>query len=432
MIDEYLNKIDSLNEVYVGKIPEIQAIENAIHNARQKYIKFPINITKNTYKDKDLDKIQEAIEKAFGFYSVSFIVDYLPIENAYTIPICYNIDMAPEDHIIPYKGGYRYDNKLKYCTQIFVTTSVFCDSKYTDAEITGAVLHEIGHNFIITKRMRNPYRSFRDAYELMKKNTGLMKLLTLLPKWWYEQTYSLDGKENTNKQWQIIRNNPLISPVYDIFHKFFALLNEFISISIDFISEVNGQITILKIASASAYILNTTLGFQQTEELTQKRAMEYLSDSFANIYGYGPECISFIKKIELSKKRIDPGAYMPHIILIRKIIELPYLISVFAYDAHPTTALRLTKLIEDLKYESSKSNLSSKTKKELQEQIKKLEDIKDEMIREADNLPLIDRKRYIKLLYKRTLDEKRTQREQEYVSPKEIDKYYADMLKKDR
>lgn len=430
MIDHYLEAIDSINEVYAGRLPEIQEIENAISRARKKYLG-KIALFKNTYSDPDLFFIQEAIQKAFGFYSVTFILEYNLNPNAYTSPICYNIDMAPEDHIIPYKGGYRYDKKLHYCTTICITTAAFCDSKFTDQEITGAILHEIGHNFVITKEIENPYRSFRSAYEIMKAQTGLLKLLTAIPRFVYEKMYSLKGKEASGLQWELIRSNPVLSTYYDILFKINTLTTYIARLVRVFNYELYGKQTAAKLGTIIGYSLNS-FNINRNQNLVQKKAMEYLSDSFATIYGYGPDVISFLKKLELSKKNIDPGAYMPHVIIFRRILELPYLTVAYAMDSHPDTAMRLNKVLDDLKHEASKSNLDSKTKKELQIQIAKLEKIKSEMIEEAEKIPIVDRKRYIKLLWVNSLDRKRTESEEAYVSPEEIDKYYADLLKRNR
>lgn len=431
MIDYYLNRIDSINEVYAGRIPEVQAIEDAVHIARQKYLG-KMSLFKNSYKDQDLFLIQNAIEKAFGFYSVSFILEFSMIQNAYTSPIVYNIDVAPEDYMIPFKGGYKYDPKARFCTCICMTSSIFCDATFTDAEITAAILHEIGHNFIITKNMEAQYKAFRDAYEIMKTQTGLLKIFTAIPLWIYDKLYSLKWKEINNNIWNYIKNHPVLASWYDILFKYNSLVVYIQKLVSKVSSEWSGRTTITKIVNTLQYSM-LQLNIHSNTKLIEGKAREYLADSFATIYGYGPESISFIKKLELSKKNIDPGAYMPHVIIMRKISELPFLTSAYAKDVHPDTAMRLSKQLDDLKREAAKSNLDSKTKKELQVQIAKMEKIKNEMIDEANNLPIADRKRYIKLLWKDSLENKsRTETEEDYVSGEEMDKYYSDLLKRNR
>lgn len=441
--NRYLGKIDLLNEVYTGKIPEVLSIEEKIRKARQKYLVSGNNRweeIKGTTNDKDIDAIGKEIAKTFGFYSCVLLV-YPDVEpNAGTSPITYAIDMIPEEHVIPYKGGYKYDNKLKYCTFIMTTTAVFCNPDYTDAEITAILLHEVGHNFIMTKKICLTYKSFRDTYELLKmaEKAGQLTAAGKADLEAYEKYYTIKGKENTNNELRneyIDVDDSTARYTEKQFTKQSKSTNIFNAI-VAFFGQLDFGIFDALSKSFVILFVNSNVDKEMnglTEELIRHRSMEYLADSFAAVYGYGPELSSGLYKLETGKNRIlDIARFLPWTALFKKILQVPYISSIYLIADHPNSIARMNNILNNLKAEVKKEKLDDKTKQCLLENIAQIEELQKEITSYQKKWKFFDKYHYAKTFL--ALATKRgdapSQRELDYASSKEIDKFYDGLLKK--
>lgn len=441
---EYLTRIDILNEVYAGKIPEVLAIEEKISKARKKYIDSgnrKYEDIRGTSNDKDIDAIGKEIAKAFGFYSCIFLV--LPdVEvNAATNPITYCVDMVPEQHVIPFKGGYKYDNKLKYCTYMITSTALFCNPDYTDAEITAIFLHEVGHNFVMTKKICLTYKSFRDTYEILKMaqkagqltSEGQRQLDEL------ENYYTIKGKKSMSDEIrkEIVdandadaRNTENATGSASKFCNVFGAICDFIweLMSLGIPTTLSKMLTISFINKNVDKELN---GLQ--EEVIRSRSMEYLADSFATVYGYGPELSSALYKLETYKnRRIDLVRFLPINALVKKFLQVPYLSAMYLIVDHPNSAARMNNMLNNLKAEVKKENLDPKTKQCLMENIAQIEALQKEIASYEKNWKFFDKYHYAKAFLALATKRKDspTAKELDYASPKEIDKFYDNLLKK--
>ena len=88
-----LLNVEPINEVYFGKTPELQKIENQLGKFRSKYMENYIK-TPLINKDPDLLKYNRMMEEYFGFGIFSLSIIEIPKVNAYTISVSGTFDTA--------------------------------------------------------------------------------------------------------------------------------------------------------------------------------------------------------------------------------------------------------------------------------------------------------------------------------------------------
>lgn len=441
---DYLTRLDSINEVYAGKIPDILEIENKIAKARKKYL--DKGYTKwedirGTTNDKDIDVIAKEIAKVFGFYSCILLITPEIMPNAATSPVTFCVDMVPEEHVIPYKGGYKYDTKLKYCTYIYTTTAIFCNPDYSDAEVTAILLHEIGHNFVMTKKICLFYKSLRDTYEILKlaQKAGELTKEQKDELDQYEKLLTMDARKNNSdllrKEVIDVDDNTARSNEW-YFGTKSKMENIFSAIG-DFITELitlGIPTTLNKIYTISFVNKNVDKELSNLEEETIRyRSMEYLADSFATVYGYGPELSSALYKLETGKNRyINLVRFLPINALVKKFLQLPYFSAMYMIVDHPNSAARMNHMLVNLKAEVKKEKIDDKTKQCLLENIAEIEALQKEIESYEKNWKFFDKYHYAKAFLALVTKRKDapTSRELDYASSKEVDKFYDKLLKK--
>ena len=147
-----MNEFDELlmlDELYVGETPFISKLINAVSKAREPYVG---KLKKPIKGNKDFIKIGDMIAEEFGFHAVTFMVPYDVSMNAFTYPITMAIDKSVSD----IKPKFFADHGLKYdkstsqlCIIVAVTAGVWFNEDFSDREVVAAMLHEIGHSFVL-------------------------------------------------------------------------------------------------------------------------------------------------------------------------------------------------------------------------------------------------------------------------------------------
>lgn len=424
---------DILNELYVGETAFINKLIDEVSKARAPYVG---KMKKPIKGNKDFIKIGDMIAKEFGFHSVTFMVPFDTSLNAFTYPITMNIDKS----IVNTKPKFYKDNGLKYdektsrlCILVAVTAGVWFNPKFTDREVVSAILHEIGHSFVLqSERMIDVIEANRLSIVFMvmygiilKLILGMMNpavLVTLPSDIKNIAKSSNKGKEIINQTTKELADNPLFVGV--------ASVGEYIStVAMNVFKEIfvifKGAINLI---SAPFGILDRILYPLNKQAYAVGRSQEYLSDSFAAMYGMGPEVSSFLMKIEL-----DPSAWgsnvekviakIPVIGALHETLNIPSLLLSNGISTHPSTPARINKILEELNKELKDSDLSPKTKEALKKNIKDLERIKDECTK-----PL-DKKKYDAEMVKRMMISfisKKGEAENDYED------YYTDLKERDK
>ena len=431
MIDlEFMLENDEiLNELYVGETPFIKDLIEEISRARSPYVgklKRPIK------GNKDFIRIGDMIAEEFGFKTVTFMVPYDTSMNVFTYPITNSFDKS----IYGIQPKFNKETGLKYNNSglsiiVAVTAGVWFSKEITDREVVAAMLHEIGHSFVLqSERMI-------DIIE-----TNRVALITMLIYQIVIDIYSLQfqrvpddiktiinssnkGKEIINKVTRECANNPLFIGFNGI-----NTIKEYITGVVNGIfkeisSLLDGPISIMTIPIA---LINKIFSILYKQDTAVSRSQEYLSDSFASMYGLGPEISTFLAKIEYSPS--SSGSYIDKFISITPIIgalhqsmKLPILMIMNGITTHPSTPARMDKIIQELNKELKDSDLNPKTKEELKKNIYELEKIKDEFISTSNS------KNYNAEMVKRFWIS--------YISNKgevndEIENYYTDLDKRNQ
>lgn len=105
-----------VNEVYMGRTPEIQKFYDNFSKLRNKYID-----TIKTPNDAEYKTIEKHIEKIFGFSIVHFEISPSQSVNAFTYPVAGNIFMDTDKYIRTTRnGGYKYDKEAQVSVLIYI------------------------------------------------------------------------------------------------------------------------------------------------------------------------------------------------------------------------------------------------------------------------------------------------------------------------
>ena len=137
-----------IQEVYFGRIPEIEEIFQEFVKLRTDYM--AIRTGKNS---KQIAKIEKLIEHFFGFKAFSLDIVNNNSPNAYTYPVASSIDINPVNYIETTSKGYRFKKEANVATISMITTGLFTNKAFSNEEVFATFLHEIGHSFV----HRSPY-----------------------------------------------------------------------------------------------------------------------------------------------------------------------------------------------------------------------------------------------------------------------------------
>ena len=390
------DELDLLNELYVGETKFINELIQAVSEARRPYVG---RLQRPIKGDRSLIRIGDMIAEEFGFYGVSFNIPFNTSLNAFTYPVTMSLD-KPVRSLKPQfdsKLGMKHAPVNQLCILICVTSGVWFNSKFTDREIVAAILHEVGHSFVVqtdrimpileTARLITILEIIYEAYvAILSGNVNVAS----------QAATDIIYSNNATKSLmvtidKVVSQNPLFSGISNIREYVYGVL-------VQVIKEVNAVMSpYVKLVSIPITLYTTVLNMLIMQPLINlKRSQEYLSDSFAAMYGLGPELTSFLSKIEYS-----PSAngsiiesivnQIPVIGALNEAVNIPILLITNTTSTHPSTVARVNKMIVELEKEVNNSDLSASTKKALKANIecikeneKKLIDIDNSLGRSND------------------------------------------------
>lgn len=379
-VPQYLDMVSEsdlytiLNEQYFQN-PKLTKLESLIGELRNTYINSGIETSINT--DPLVKEISELIEDIFGFTSFQLIIEPSMFHNAYTYPISSKIDAWN------YKKCVKKTNQGLQFTPIagvnivaHIYTGLLFDKKFTDREIVAVLLHEIGHNF--SDSINNTLGIFSNVKKVL-----LIPAIITNPK---AVSNIITGKVTDYNEY-MRKNYPDLVSAFNALKTFvgsttYVLLTFQRAFSVlpnvaasRFINVFNSAIQ-TAIKAPQNLIMNTIFNFFGKED-------EYTSDSFAAMYGYGPDQSSALLKLERTNnypvddvfKDTEFGA-----IYFGIMVEFTDILQQLLSDNHPATAKRLLNMLDTLEKEYNKPYINAKTKKAIKKEIddiKKL--IDDEM-----------------------------------------------------
>ena len=320
------------------------------------------------------------IEKQFGFYSVTLLLDSTALPNGLTISVCGTLDYGVLSGIISKvgKSGYHYDPKWKVSTIIAIGLPMFLDDRFSNGEIMAIIMHEVGHNFqnslspvlcgltVVSNIIDINLELFAIEDPSMKIARGF-SMFNL-----YKYFFNKMMKSKFAPAIILISNlynfitylfntnlNIVLTWPYQVLMKNIPNHINLIKIVIDRIKNFSTLTDIVKKDTAASFF-NLAHGYGN----------EVAADSFASMHGYGPELVTALKKMEAfnvagTSEVLNHTPLLGHIFgcIIAAFREIVIL------DPHPNTAARLSVCISTIEDDLEDKRLSPKLRLQLKKDL---------------------------------------------------------------
>lgn len=380
----------AVNETYFGKSKELEIIEKSFDKAIQ---------SKDKIDASSLGVVAKQLQKKFGFDNVSLGIDKSPGLNAYTY-----IDIADIKKMkIKTSEGYKA-LPGNTCSILVVFSPAMLSGVLSGKELTAITLHEIGHQFA-SKRILNS-SSLRYMASYIRGLSELDKIIRIAS----QETNSIAD------MFMMIRR--VISKLTeDAVFAIKYVINTLILLK-DILKTPTLKDTYNLIGDSTKFsrIMNYINNFDKVKKPIKVHDLEEeMADSFATIYGYGPELASALTKIEASDidEEFDPydNSFYNLYIYIPIYTLLSYIYTTDSGIAIQTSKRVYAQLLT-LRKEINDINTDAKTKKRILADIDELEKIYgkyiDERIEAAErNKVKSTTDRYNEEFWNRVLSNKR-------------------------
>ena len=343
----------AVNETYFGKSKELELIEKSFDKAIQ---------SKNKIDASSLGIVAKQLQKKFGFDNVSIGIDKSPGLNAYTY-----IDIADIKKMkIKTSEGYKA-LPGNTCSILVVFSPAMLSGVLSGKELTAITLHEIGHQFA-SKRILNS-SSLRYMASYIRGLSELDKIIRIAS----QETNSIAD------MFMMIRR--VISKLTeDAVFAIKYVINTLILLK-DILKTPTLKDTYNLIGDSTKFnrILNYINNFDKVKKPIKVHDLEEeMADSFATIYGYGPELASALTKIEASDidDEFDPydNSFYNLYIYIPIYTLLSYICTSDSGIAIQTSRRVYAQLLT-LRKEMNDINTDAKTKKRILADIDELEKV---------------------------------------------------------
>lgn len=343
----------AVNETYFGKSKELEIIEKSFDKAIQ---------SKDKIDTASLGVVAKQLQKKFGFDNVSIGIDKTPELNAYTY-----IDIADIKKMrIKTSEGYKA-LPGNTCSILVVFSPAMLSGVLSGKELTAITLHEIGHQFA-SKRILNS-SSLRYMASYIRGLSELDKIIRI-------------ASQETNS----------IADMFMMIRRVISKLTEDAVFAIKYV--INTLILLKDIlktptlkdtynligdSTKSNRIMNYIKNFDKVKKPIKVHDLEEeMADSFATIYGYGPELASALTKIEASDidEEFDPydNSFYNLYIYIPIYTLLSYICTSDSGIAIQTSRRVYAQLLT-LRKEMNDINTDAKTKKRILADIDELEKV---------------------------------------------------------
>lgn len=337
------NLMNTVLEYYQGKTKELKKCEQYCDNIIEKFgdTTNDFKFTKKpiTSDDGDVRELEKELAKMFKVNKVRIYWNSMGSVNAYTLTNSCITKAAANKNLMDGNGTNMNIN-------IIVDTLTLTTTGITGAELLALLLHEIGHNFYFC-----PALAFCDVFSWIT-SFGILPIIQLIAK-----GAIILGNEFVD----LIRKNvPIITNIIDTYNRWY--------------SEIS-----LIFKPANIILALPRVFYQQVNATSLlKYGEEKGADSFAARYGYGAELVTALKKMGVPKYSIY--GEMAHKSGIGRVFaditELSMdVVSGLMLDPHPSNDQRAAALIKKLKSDLAKGEYPAEVKKELQDEIVRLEKV---------------------------------------------------------
>lgn len=372
-----------LNEVYVGRLPEIDQMVTDIHNIREEYkAKGNISVLKTT------KVFEKHVEEMWGFKAVSIDIEISSYPNASTWCAGSCIDCDLKNVIEFTNKGYRFSSGSNVSCTTNITTGLLADESISDEEMLAILLHEIGHSFVErSKKINETMEKSRKALLSYLVKKLLEDFFTLHPfKTLEDIKYLFTLSSSFNKYIDItltrfMKNVPLLRHINMSFKQLKNMILEQISDWLSMQSRNNPDIynnkTYKKLDKLKKKNEEKVKNNKLDDGIVFRRSLERLADDFAAMYGMSTYLSTGLLKMG------RPYAYgsisNQNPTDIQKKIDDTVMEAVMAIADHPSNCDRLLAMIEGLEKDYKSLKLDPKIKSELKKDIDGLKKIANEI-----------------------------------------------------
>lgn len=271
-----LEKDESFNEEYIGKLPEFIKVTELFDKMLEKAKDDPKKMNPNNWKENE--QICTILAKVFGLKRVWFYWVPHDMRNAFTVTIRSFLVLGDSKDLIEYRTGKGfYDTSHRSVFTIYGYCGLLLpEAKMTGKELLAIFLHELGHNFDYS-----PYHhvSFL-AKAMIEAGGSTIDQNNSVKMDYYNQVVdqydSYYSKNSVKRKKERERYEKAIEKYLNS-----GLLKNFLSCIVNII-----YMPIYALISIPT----------QLSQLDGKKG-EQFADSFATAYGYGPELISALGKL---------------------------------------------------------------------------------------------------------------------------------------
>ena len=366
-------QLQSLNEVYFGRTPGINAVFNAYCDWRHDFIAKPIiggATLKNVYNDK-LKTFEALVCKQFGLKSFSYTILNKIDVNSFTITSDFK---KGAKHIKITKEGYQFDGDASIAIAVY--SGLCFSNEYTDEEEFAIFLHEIGHNFQTSAnymsfnlKIASTLYDFADAIAdlMIKDDDEKLKQCVLAAA--LKNDYTLRAFNFISRK---IMYNEVAGSLYSVL-SFIVAHMKFIESTIRDIKDfMEMPIILLKdgIYSLMKMLMNPFW--------IERYYGERFADEFAASYGFGDDLSSALSKLDGNGVSLNPlldkvVGSIPVVSHLYSAACMPGLMLIDVADCHPSYQARAYDILDALKKDLNDPSLSPSLKKQLQEEIDQYE-----------------------------------------------------------
>lgn len=346
-----MNRI--IDEAYFGRGP-VKGIEQAMRTISEKVQNEP-NIRIET--DPANKALEDAVQSTFGFKSVKiFWSNQAGGRGPYTLPgsviINYASDTTGGLKYGTHKNGF-YDKGHVIKLYVQLDQNLIRDCGCTPEELTGILLHEIGHNFDYS--FMTLYSTFIVVIDaIFKSPQAVLQYFTTTAIQHY-------GREVIAR---LLAFNETLS---NLIPPFGVVIRTVGKIGFKLTKILNNLFTPLTIFMVIPVALLTFPINYFNNFITGARGKEVFSDTFAASYGYGDACITGLEKIYRYATVMDGNSTLTNwlgdlTLLQSEIVQL-------ACGAHGTDQQRMIRIMSKLEDDLTHNQYDPALKKDLEKQL---------------------------------------------------------------
>lgn len=380
VMDKVYDAEVALDERYVGETPAIKHVFELFCKFRNKYTDNKFRKSMKINGDEDLQTFCDACAELWGLDSFSMIIEQANIFQFATISTDMRIDLPlNRESIVEYgPNGVRFKSKYRVNILSIGFTGLIMNERFTNREVFGVFLHEIGHSFqsatngtmlslnkvnmfiraayVLSQVISDPIHGFSNLFKMTLATNGMVGLSAKLHK--------------SLMRFPAFR---IISNIMGIFRG--ALMDVFYTIKFTAKGIIVPAMFPAQIAAGVTSLLYPSI-------FIHNYGGEQMADSFAADLGFGPDLSSaFIKQAKYGNE-LDLINKIPVLNAIVDLWCLPFNIMTQFFNEHPMTGTRIYGTLEIMKNDYNKGYVDPKMKKALEKDIKAIEKSIDDFNKE--------------------------------------------------